>query len=72
MVVGSVGVVVVVVGSVGVVVGIVVEVVVSGSVVFVVVVTLKVAPTRCEGRPNSGVEKHAFMDFLTDWYQAMY
>src|ERR1044072_5349910 len=49
-------------GSVGVVVGIVVEVVVGGSVVFVVVVTLEVAPTGCEGRPNSGVEKHAFLD----------
>src|ERR1044072_5732780 len=60
VVVGSVGVgvVVVVVGSVRV----VVEVAVGSSVVFVVVVTLEVAPTGCEGRPNSGVEKHAFMD----------
>src|ERR1044072_4099814 len=63
VVVGSVvGVVVGSVGSVGVVVGIIVEVVVGGNVVFVVVVTLEVAPTGCEGRPNSGVEKHAFLD----------
>src|ERR1051325_260262 len=61
VVVGSVGV-VVVVGSVGVVVGIVVEVTVGGSVVFVVVVTLEVAPTGCEGRPNSEVEKHAYLE----------
>src|ERR1051325_11533144 len=60
VVVGSV--VGVVVGSVGVVVGIVVEVAVGGSVVFVVVVTLEVAPTGCEGRPNNGVEKHAYLD----------
>jgi hypothetical protein len=62
VVVGSVGVVLVVVGSVGVVVGIVVEVVVGGSVVFAVVVTLEVAPTGCEGRPNSEVEKHAYLE----------
>src|ERR1051325_3906172 len=62
VVVGSVGVVLVVVGSVGVVVGIVVEVVVGGSVVFVVVVTLEVAPTGCEGRPNSEVGKHAYLE----------
>ena len=63
VVVGSVGVVHVVVGSVGVVVvGSVGVVVVGGSVVFVVVVTLEVAPTGCEGRPNSEVGKHAYME----------
>ena len=60
VVVGSV--VGVVVGSVGVVVGIVVEVAVGGSVVFVVVVTLEVAPTGCEGRPNNEVGKHAYLE----------
>ena len=53
----------VVVGSVvGVVVGSVGVVVVGGSTVFVVVVTLEVAPTGCEGRPNSEVGKHAYLE----------
>src|ERR1051325_3319165 len=66
-VVGLIGGKLMVVGSVvgmvvGGIVGIVVEVVVGGSVVFAVVVTLEVAPTGCEGRLNSEVGKHAYLE----------
>ena len=50
----------VVVGSV---VGSVVTVVVS-RVVAVVIVELRVGPTGCVGRPNSGGERHAFLGSL--------
>src|ERR1051325_2233518 len=62
VVVGIVGVVVVGGGGDEVVVGIVVEVTVGGSVVLVVVVALKVVPTGCEGRPNNGGDKLAYLN----------